>query len=223
MDRTQALSTLNGKILAAYSRRTMTALRAGLPLRLVLPRLEPVFALNVDKEVRKDGLVIRRAADALTAGTPPGREAVRQLVEATKAIDREFLDRVQAFPVRISIRYDDIAPVRARRIERLLGAAYRILVAWNAESRLRPALRASFPESEFERLLHELLELYALETRALSRSVGLPALLAPVREHLAQSLFAIMDNVARCLAAELARAVYHRVPDMPGSTTKSVL
>lgn len=223
MNRTQALSTLNGRILAAYSRRTVTALRAGLPLRFVLPRLEPIFALNVDKEVRKDRLVIRRAADAVAAGGPPGREMVRQLVEATKAIDGEFLHRVQAFPVRISIRYDDIAPVRARRIERLLGAAYRILVAWNPETRLRPALRASFAESEFERLLHELLELYALETRALSRSVGLPAVLAPVRDHLAQSLFAIMDDVARRLAGELARAVYRREPAARGSPAKSVV
>lgn len=222
MDRTQALSTLNGRILAAYSRRTVAALRAGLPMRLVLPHLEPVFALNVDKEVRKDALVIRRAADALAAGAPPGIEVVQQLVDATKAIDREFLDRVRAFPVRISIRYDDIAPVRAKRIERLLGAAYRILVAWNAERRLRAALRASFPEPELERLLHELLQLYALETRALSRSVGLPTLLAPVREHVAHSLFAIMDNVATCLAGELARAVYRRAPHMHQGTKRAV-
>jgi hypothetical protein len=32
-----------------------------LPLRLALPHLEPVLALNVGKEVEKDTLVIRRA------------------------------------------------------------------------------------------------------------------------------------------------------------------
>ena len=56
-----SLARLNGRILNAYSRRTAAALRAALPLRLALPHLEPVLALNVDKEVQKDRLVILRA------------------------------------------------------------------------------------------------------------------------------------------------------------------
>ncbi|MBX9811054.1 MAG: hypothetical protein K2Y16_05515 [Burkholderiales bacterium] len=52
--------------------------------------------------------------------------------------------------------------------------------------------------------------LYALETRILSRSVRLPALLAPVRERIAQSLHGIMNDTAKRLAAELAGVVYRR-------------
>jgi hypothetical protein len=37
-----------------------------LPLRLAIPHFEPVLALNLDKEVRKDALVIQRAGDART-------------------------------------------------------------------------------------------------------------------------------------------------------------
>ena len=208
MDRTSALVALNGKIMAAYSRRTIEALRATLPLRLALPHLEPVLALNLDKEVRKDALVIRRAGEALTAGSPPGREAIQQLFDATRAIDRMFLERVGAFPVRIVIRYEEIAPVRMQRIESLLRAAYRILAEWRAGVGLRAALRATYPQPDLYRLLHEMLRLYAIETRALSRSVRLPALLAPVRERVAQNLFATMNDAATRLAAELARTVY---------------
>jgi hypothetical protein len=38
----------------AFSRRTIVALRAALPMRLALPHLEPVLMLNVGKEVEKD-------------------------------------------------------------------------------------------------------------------------------------------------------------------------
>ena len=185
-------------------------MRNALPLRLALPALESFLAENVEKEVRKDALAIGRAAELLVAGGPPGMDAVRQLVEATKAIDREFLDRAQNFPVRISIHYDEIAPARMKRIERLLGAAYRILAAWDAEQRLRPAVCASFPQRDLEGLLRELLQLYALETRALSRAVGLPTLLTPLRDHVAQRLFDVMDHIAASLAGEVARGVYRR-------------
>ena len=208
MDRTHVLAALNGKIMAAYSRRTIKALRAALPLRLALPHLEPVLALNLDKEVRKDALVIGCAGEALTAGSPPGREAIRQLFDATRAVDRMFLERVGAFPVRIVIPYEEIAPVRMERIERLLRAAYRILAAWRTGVGLRAALRATYPQPDLNRLLHEMLRLYAIETNSLSRSVRLPALLTPLRERVAQSVFTIMNEVATGLTAELVRMVY---------------
>lgn len=210
MDRARALASLNGKILVAYSRHTVESLRAALPLRLALRHFEPVLELNVDKEVRKDALVIGCAAESLAGGTPPGREAVQRLLETTRTIDREFLDGLTEFPVRIVVRYDEIAPVRAQRMERLLEAAYRILSAWRTEGRLRLALHAAFPRADLERLLREMLRLYALETRALGRSVRLPALLAPVGERAAEHLFSTMNEVGARLAVEVVRTVYRQ-------------
>lgn len=208
MERVHVLATLGRKILQEYSRRTTTALRAALPLRLVLPHLEPFLALNVAKEVRKDALVIGRAGEAVAAGRPAGREALQQLLEATKEIDRAFLARVGAFPVGIVIRYEEIAPVRMRRMERLLEGAYRILDAWRQVRGVRAAVRASYPRAELEEFLRELLQLYARETQLLSRSVRLPALLIPAREIFAQRLFTIMNDAAARLAGDLARTVY---------------
>lgn len=208
MDRATALAVLNGKILAAYSARTITALRAALPLRLALPHLEPVLVLNLDKEIRKDALVIRRAGAALAAGAPPDRAAVQQLFVETQAIDQDFIARVNAFPVRIVIRYEEIEPLRLRRIQRLGEAAYRILPAWREERRLRTALRGIYAESDFERLLCEVFDLYAREVQALSRSVRLPALLAPLRESFAQHLLDVMSGVGARLAHDLARDIY---------------
>lgn len=208
MHRANALAALNGKILAAYSDRTINALRAALPLRLALPHVEPVLALNLLKEIRKDALVIEHAGVALAAGVPLGHDEFGRLFAATKALDDAFLQRVHAFPVRVVIRYEEIEPLRMRRIQRLGEAAYRILAAWREERRLRTALRGIYAESDFERLLCEVFDLYARETRALSRSVRLPALLAPLRESFARHLLDVMSGVGARLAHDLTRDVY---------------
>lgn len=210
MDRSDALVALDRKILDAYSRRTTNALRAALPLRIALPHIEPVLARNVAKEMQKDALVIRRAGEALATGSPPNGEALRRLLEATKEIDRAFLTQVGSLPLRIVIPYEEIMPIRMERIERLSGAAYRVLDAWQRQSGVRAAMQASYARAELERLLLDLLQLYALETRILSRSVRLPMLLAPVRERIAQSLQGIMNDTAKRLAAELTSVVYRR-------------
>ena len=209
MDRARALAAVNRRILETFSRRTVEALRASLPVaRLVLPHLEPLLAMNVAKEAQKDALVIRYGADALGAGSAPGHDAVQRLLDETKRIDRDFIDRVGAFPVGIVIRYEAVAPARMQRIEHLLSSAYRILGAWRTVSPIRAALRASYPRPEFERELNTMLKLYALETNALSRSVRLPAILAPLRERLAGGLYSAMNAVGAQLTSELSRVVY---------------
>ena len=130
MDRAGHLAALNGKLLRTFSRRTIEALRAASALRLVLPHVEPLLALNVDKEVRKDALVFRAAAAAVAAGAVPDGAVAQRVLEATKAIDHAFLRRLEDFPVRLEISYARVAPVRLRRIERLLQAAFRLLVHW---------------------------------------------------------------------------------------------
>ncbi len=211
MNPVHALAAWNRQILEAYSRRTTATLRLSLPLRVVLPRLEPFLALNVAKEVQKDNLIIQRVGEACAAGAPPGAEAREQLLSATKEIDRAFLAHVVDFPIGIVIPYDEIEPVRLRRIDRLLGAGYRILDAWRVErkgNKARAALQSCYPRADFERLLFDLLRLYAEETRALSRSLRLPTLLVPLRDSFAQSLYGVMQDVAVRLAMDLTRTVY---------------
>jgi len=163
-------------------------------------RLEQVLALNLAKEVRKDTIVIRAAAAPADAG-------LDVLVERTKSIDRDFLRRVARFPVEIVIRYEEIEPVRRRRIERLLAAAQRVLAAWAPGQGAREALCTAFPGAQLEALLHELLSLYGEETLALSRSVRVPTLLRPLRDAAARRLVGIMDSVSARLAKEAAAAM----------------
>jgi len=202
------LASWNRKILENYSRRTVEALRQVLPLRLALPRLESFLAENVGKEVQKDARVIQTVAAAVAAGQPPGEEMLRQLLAAHRQVDRTFLHRVGDFPVGIVIRYEEIDPVRKQRIALLAATTERILGDWRRERRARAVLRGAYPRPELERLVHELMRLYALETQLLSRSLRLPALLVPLREKLAQSLYGVMNEVAQRAARDAAGVVY---------------
>ncbi|MBU3990393.1 MAG: hypothetical protein KJ702_13900, partial [Gammaproteobacteria bacterium] len=154
-----ALVAIDRRILVAYSRRTTDALRAVLPLRIALPRIEPFLAQNVAKEVQKDALVIRRANEALRQGVAPNEAMLRQLFQATREIDSAFLARVRGLPVSIVIRYEEIEPIRVRRIGRLLDAAYAILERWPKGKNGRKALQASFSRAELQQLIHDLMRL----------------------------------------------------------------
>ena len=147
--------------------------------------------------------MIERAAWALATGAPPGPETARELLAAARVIDREFLGRVGAFPVRIDIRYEAIEPLRLPRIELGLDTAYRVLEGWARGRRLRETLAAG----ELERRLLEILRLYAEETQALSHGVRLPRILAPMRERIAQRLREAMLRAANSVARAAAVAV----------------
>lgn len=206
MKRAKALARLNGRMLHTYSRRTTAALRAALPLRLALPHLEPVLALNVGKEVAKDTLVILRASEAGNVDALEREAILAQLMVATKEIDRQFLARVGNFPIEIVVRYDEIVPIRARRIKLLHDAALKVFAAGDGKLRFRGALQASYSRDEFAQLLYELFRLHAEETRSLSRSVRLPRPLVPLRELIAQELLNVMLRAAWSLAKEIAAA-----------------
>lgn len=155
------------------------------------------------KEARKDALLVRRAAEALAAGRPPAPDAARALLGEARAVDRQFLERVNAFPVRIDIDYAIIEPLRVQRMDLALDTAYGVLAGWRGGRRLREA----FAAAELERRLFEILRLYAEETQALSQGVRLPRVLAPLRERIAQRLREAMLRAAKALSRAAAVAV----------------
>jgi hypothetical protein len=204
------LAKLNGRILNIFSQRTAAALRLALPLplRLALPQLESILALNVGKEVRKDTLVILHACEHAGGKPPHWNHLLPQLLNRAKEIDQAFLSRVGSFPIGIVIRYEELAPIRSQRIKLLYEAARRIRCARDGQRRLRDAIQASFSQDELAQLLDHLFALYADETRFVSRAVQLPLFLIPLREFIAQELFKIMIRVAKPLALEIAAAAY---------------
>lgn len=200
MDRAAALVRLNRRVLERFSARTVAALREALPMRLALPHLEPFLARNLEKEIRKDAMVVACARDALAAGVPPAPEASRALLAAARQVDREFFASVERFPVRFDVPYARIEPLRQRRIELGLALAGSLLGAWGNGRRVRDVM----PRAELARKVGDILALYCEESAALSAGVRLPALLGPLREKLAGMLLQLMRDAAARTARDIA-------------------
>jgi hypothetical protein len=203
MHRARLLAELNRQILETYSRRTTAALRARLPLPVALPWLDKLLLINVQKEVRKDAHVIGRAVQATKAGQPIDDALVMSLLQTAREIDRDFLASARS-PLEIPIRYEAVNPVRTQRIRKLLDAGSRLSAVWSPRRKLRTALAEIFPAAELERLLFELMVLYARETQVLGESVRMPALLSPLRRRVLAGLYETMEKTAQVLAREAA-------------------
>ncbi len=200
MDRAAALVRLNRRILERFSARTVGALRGALPMRIALPHLEPFLAANLEKEIRKDAMVVACVRDAAAAGGRPGPDAARAMLAAARDIDRDFFARVAQFPVRFDVPYGRIEPLRLQRIELGLALAGRILAIWGRGRRVRDEL----PRDELARQVREILRLYCEETAALSHGVRIPALLGPLRDRLSATLLRLMQEAADRMARDIA-------------------
>lgn len=197
-------------MLEELSRRTTEALRLRLPLRLALPYIESFLALNLSKEVAKDTLVIRRASECVRTGAPPGHTVALELLGESKEVDRRFLDRVRGLPVRVTIPYERVGPLRLARIERSLDLSYHILESWQRKSSLRVAVRDAYTQEQFEHHLLAILDLYARETQAVGFSVLLPLFLAPVQQAFGLALKNLMVSASQGLVREIGGALYRR-------------
>lgn len=203
MHRARLLADLNRQLLEAYSRRTAAVLRACLPLPVALPWLDKLLLSNVAKEVRKDAHVIAAAVRAAQAGQPIDEALVVSLLQTARAIDRDFLAQARS-PLEIPVRYEAVNPVRTQRIRKLLDAGSRLGAVWSSRRKLRVALAEVFPGNELERLLFELMVLYAHETQVLGEAVRMPALLSPLRRRVLAGLFETMAKMAAALSREAA-------------------
>lgn len=218
MHKARLLADLNRQILEAYSRRTTAALRARLPLPLALPWLDRLLLSNVEKEVRKDTRVITCAAQAVTARAPADESMVTAMLHAAQEDDRGFLASASRSPLEIPIHYEVVNPVRIKRIRRLLEACWHLCDVWGPQRKLRTALADVFPEAELERLIFELLVLYARETQVLGESVRMPALLSPLRRRVLAGLYETMEKTAAALSREAAGRL--RQPKLPKTSRR---
>lgn len=210
MNRVNVLCAMNRVMMEAFSQRTVEGLK-GYPLfRLALPAFQSFLGINVAKEVEKDRMVIARAAKAHQSGTKPGPVQVAALLQEAREIDQTFLRKAAVFPINIQIQYQDIEPYRQQRIELLQQTSYRILTQWQDVSSFRAAVIELYNETQFRDLLHDILRLYAMETRILSRSVRIPHLLTLARDAVTQTMSNVMEQEAEALAKSLARMVYRR-------------
>ncbi len=201
---------MNRVMMEAFSQRTVEGLKSYTLFRLALPPFQSFLDINVSKEVEKDRLVILQAASLHQSGTSPDSDHVAALLQQAREIDQTFVRKAAMFPIDIQIQYQDIEHYRQQRIELLLQTSYRILGQWQNLSSFRAAVNELYDEAQFRELLHDLLRLYAMETRMLSRSVRIPHLLSLARDAITQTITNVMQQEAETLARSLAHMVYRR-------------
>jgi hypothetical protein len=197
-------------MLEAFSRRTAEGLKQHTLFRMMLGPLQSFLEVNVSKEVEKDRQVILLAASLVEDGRFPTRLDVQRLLAMARDIDRAFLQQAAIFPVDLIIDYQDIEPVRQQRIQNLLNECHQLLRQWRTMTCMRDAMAALYDADQFEKLLFDFLNLYSLETKMLSHSVRMPAVLSFARESVTQTVYVVMESVARQLANELASRLYRR-------------
>jgi hypothetical protein len=210
MGHAEALIGCDRAVLRAYSRHTSQMLRQRLAVNISLPWLERFLELNVGKEMEKDRRVIQRARDLADSHTEPGQDDVAGLLATARAVDRDFLRHTAHLPFEIPIPYHAIEPIRARRMERLLYLAHRILLAWEPGMKTRQAIGTAMSPQEVEAAIAKLLILYAEETRHICEALPLPLLLRPLRDQLAHGLFDVMAAAAGTLSRQASMAIYRR-------------
>jgi hypothetical protein len=202
------LCALDRLLLQEFSRRTVAALGRHTLFSLLLPPFRRFLDINVRKEIDKDCRAIRRAAAICASGAQPGVSDIDQLLGEARAVDQDFLRDAMIFPVTLRIPYSDIEPLRRQRIGRVLNAVCAILPPWRTTRSLRRVLPGIYSPAGFQGLLREVLQLYILETRALSGSVRLPQVMGFVRDQLVATVFSEMQQAADALAEEAAHSLY---------------
>lgn len=210
MNKADLLCNMNRFMMEEFSRRTIADLQQHTLFKLVLPAFNSFLELNVRKEVAKDRQVILRAAELYQSGTTPVDADVRGLLQQAKEIDQTFLRQISLFPININIDYAAIEKVRQQRVQCLLHESHRIITQWASTAQITAAITTLYDRHEFNAILYDMLHLYSLETRLLSRSVRIPAVLFVARDALTKTVSATMQAVAKSLAAEMSGRIYRR-------------
>jgi hypothetical protein len=211
VDKVNVLSAMNEFMMQEFSRRTVVGLKQYTLFNLLLPAFQSFLEINVSKEVEKDRLVISCAAAAQRAGRKPDDTDSKRLLQQAREIDRTFLQRASFFPISIDISYGEIEEFRRARFDQLLEASHGLLAQWEAVPRFRLAVAGLYTQEQFKDRLREILRLYGMETKMLSRSVKIPQALAIARDSLAETVYSVMEDAAEDLAREFANRTFRRI------------
>jgi hypothetical protein len=207
MDKANILCEKDEALLREFSRRVVRRVTGrAVPFRL--PFLGDYIDANVMKEVEKDRIVIRRASEVFHAGRGVSDMDREALFEETKAVDRTFVRHLRIPVFSLTVRYEDFADIRKKRIRLLADEVHTVLRTWDDAAALEETLRAAYSPDRFKESLTEILHLYNLETRILSRSVRFLPPFHGVMAKFADVLFHTMEAESRELVEDYANKIY---------------
>ena len=202
MDKVKLLCSMNRQLMLEFSHRTTEGLERQHLFRMMMPVFRSFLELNVNKEVEKDSYIIRHAASLCQTTNKPTDEDVQLLLSKARQVDEKFLQQINPLPISITIHYQDIEAIRQQRIKLVLSECYKLLQQWQASSRFSQVVKSIYAETDLKEVLYNILHLYSMETRMLSRSVRVPSIMGMMRDSLSQSVYSVMDSVAKDMAVK---------------------
>jgi hypothetical protein len=208
MNKVDILCGTDREMMLEFSRLCVGQLNNHLPLKIFLSLFQHFLDANVLKEIEKDRLIIEHAAAAFERGNGKAVINADEVFEMTKKTDHEFIKKLSNPLISIKLRYDDFAEIRKRRIASFSGMVFNLLGNWNDGLSFTDVVKHTFGEESYRRVLSELLHLYNIETRLLSKSITFHGPAGKARDLFAEKLFAIMEKAAGDISMKYARRIY---------------
>jgi hypothetical protein len=212
MDKTAILCEKDKVMLQEFSRRVVKRVTGRSLPAFRLPFIGDYIDANVMKEVEKDRIIICHAAEAFAAGKGPDDMDSDALFEETKTVDHTFVKNLIIPSLSVRVRYEDFAGIRKTRIRLLANDVHRVLRGWDEASSFEERLRSAYAAEQFREAVIEILHLYNLETRMLSRSTRFFPPFRTAMKVFADTLFDVMEAVSRDLADDYAIKIYQGAP-----------
>ena len=208
MSKVDVMCDTDREMMLEFSRVCVSRLNNYLPLKLFLSPFQHFLAANVVKEIEKDRLIIKYAAELFEAGSIRDEMDINGIFEKTKKVDEEFINKLSTPFFSIAIRYDDFAEIRKKRIAALVNMVLDLLRNWQDGLLFHNVVKTTFEEESYGEVLREVLHLYNVETKMLSNSFTFHGPAGKVKDLFAERLFTTMEKTAVEIALVYTRRVY---------------
>ena len=208
MSKVDAVCDKDREMMLEFSRRCVSRLDNFLALKLFLSPFRHFLDANVIKEIEKDRLIIKYAAELFEDGSIRDEMDINGIFEKTKKVDEEFINKLSTPFFSIAIRYDDFAEIRKKRIAALVNMALDLLGNWQDGLPFYDIVKTTFEEESYGEALREVLHLYNVETRMLSNSFTFHGPAGKVKDLFAERLITTMEETALEIALVYTRRVY---------------
>lgn len=208
MSKVDVLCDTDRDIMLEFSRLCVSRLNNYLPLKLFLFPFQHFLDANVIKEIKKDRLIIEKAAALFEAGGNRDDMDINDIFKKTIKVDDEFVNKLSNPLFSLVIRYDDFAEIRKKRIAALVNMVFDLLRNWKDGVPFHNIVKTTFAEEDYREVLKEVLHLYNVETRMLSNSLTFHGPAGKVKDLFAERLFTIMEKTAGEIALEYTCRIY---------------
>lgn len=208
MNRVEILSEMDRRLLRTFSTECLVRLRKHLLFEFVLPLIGDFMKANVEKEIAKDRMIIKRAGENVARGKESGEEDIVAALEGMKKIDAEYLQKAHLSRISFSLHYEGIEEIRRKRVSLIFDTVTVLLLKWETGRTFEEAVRDVYTREQFGQSVFTFLHLYGLETRKLGESIRiiLPARIA--KEVLVEKLYETMEMVSNELMETCLQKVF---------------